>query len=105
MRRRGLRERAEFGWCCALRGERVGLWIAIVCLAHRRLWLGARSVLITPARPGYGLALIEELGSNIEYWGCFILYQYPRPGSWSRTCRLAVCRKYDWHQNKLLSRS
>jgi hypothetical protein len=28
--------------------------------ASRRLWLGARSVLDTPARPGYGLALIAE---------------------------------------------
>ena len=62
-------------------------------------------MLIAPARPGYGLALIEELGSTIQYWGCFILCQYPRIGSRSRTCRLVVCRKYHWHQNKLLSRS
>src|SRR5258708_11374551 len=93
MRRRGLRERAEFEWSCALRGERVGLWIAIVCLPVRRLWLGARSVLDTPARPGYGLALIAEQGSNIQYWVCFILCQYPRPGSRGRPCRLVVCRK------------
>src|SRR5216684_1790725 len=85
MRRRGLLGRVEFGWCCALRGERVGLVVAIVCLPFRRLWLGARSVLLAPARPGYGLALIAEQGSNIEYWGCFILCQYPRIGSWSRT--------------------
>jgi hypothetical protein len=30
------------------------------CTSDVRLWLGARSVLITPARPGYGLALIAE---------------------------------------------
>ena len=29
--------------------------------------LGARSVLEAPARPGYGLALIAEPGSNIQY--------------------------------------
>ena len=32
----------------------------------RRLWLGARSVLITPARPGYGLAPIAELSTIDE---------------------------------------
>ena len=79
------RVRAEVECSCALRGERVGLWIAMVCPLTGRLWLGARSVLIAPARPGYGLALIAEQGSNIQYWGCFILCQYPRLGSRSST--------------------
>ena len=30
------------------------------CPAFGRLWLGARSVVSTPARPDYGLALMTE---------------------------------------------
>ena len=40
------------------------------CPAFGRLWLGARSVLITPARPGYGLLrsilLVAELASILD---------------------------------------
>ena len=62
--------------------------------ATRRLWLGARLVLVAPARPGYGLALIAEQGSNIQYWRCFILCQYPRIDSRSSTYPQVICRKY-----------
>ena len=58
-----------------------------------------------PARPGYGLALTEEQGRTISIGDVLFYVNIPALALGVGLYRLVVCRKYHWHQNKLLSRS
>jgi len=79
-RGRAILERAGVGWSCTLRGERVSVLTAIVCLLGATLVRGAFGV-FAPARPGYGLVLllqilIAELLPFLAWAGIFLAELY-----------------------------